>query len=349
MEIIEIKDKKIWNSLVGAHPFSQFLQSWEWGEFHKKMGRKVWRFAAGESNELNASIQSSQDGIKRLLAAQIIKYDLPFGQNYLYCPRGAVISQELEIENQKLWNLFFLKMDKMAREEGSIFLRIEPFGGSEIIKSKVCKAKDIQPKNEWLLDLTKSEDQIFKEMRQKTRYNIRLAEKNGIIAISSNDKLSRNEFWRLISNTYSRKEIKTHSKQYYEGILGMAEGIKLWVAQCGGKTVAANILSYFGDSATYMHGGADYERRNLMATYLLQWEAIKDAKIRGYRYYNFGGVKAEQNIKFPTTSRIENNWAGITRFKKGFGGFELNYIGTYEMPVNKLKYFVYKEVNKLKC
>ncbi|MFH1029966.1 MAG: peptidoglycan bridge formation glycyltransferase FemA/FemB family protein [bacterium] len=411
MQFIEIKDKELWNSWVSAQPFSQFLQSWEWGKFHKKMGRKILRLAVmddankreceHEFTRMNAS--GSRDAINRvsttsgnmmLAAAQVIKYELPFGQSYLYCPRGPAQNAKCKMQNAKLWNILFDELKELAERERCMFLRIEPGNELKVIKSKVHKVRSVQPENEWLLDLSKSENELLKGMHHKTRYNLRLAGKNSVKIRVGEGKNDFDEFFNLISSTYSRKEIRTHSKEYYQGILGMGakEAIsgnmtgvsiggltpplppsrgelkedaqtKLWVAKFENKIIAANIVSYFGDTVTYMHGGADYNYRNLMAPYLLQWEAIKEAKIKGYRYYNFGGISGGKERDGGGSIEIApkfsfrqawnrlfvkgNSWTGITRFKKGFGGFELNYAGTYEIVANRLKYFTYKMAKKL--
>ncbi|MFH0856747.1 MAG: peptidoglycan bridge formation glycyltransferase FemA/FemB family protein [bacterium] len=368
MQILEITDKKIWNDFIGAQECAQFLQSWEWGEFHKKMGRKVWRLAVVEKIPLYPPLQKGEregainrvsatgEGDNILIAAQIIKYELPFRQSYLYCPRGPQIVKSLKhalsfpngvkacpelaewVKSEGIF-LLYKNLKELARQEKSIFLRFEPMEENElkVIKSKVYKVKGVQPENEWILDLEKTEDELLKEMHQKTRYNIRLAEKNGVRIRCADNDGAFEDFWRLISRTYSRKEIKTHTREYYKGILDIKDAVKLWIAEYKGKVIAGNIVSYFGDAAAYLHGGADYEARNLMSPYLLQWETIKDAKKNGCAYYDFGGI-----------SEVKDDWQGITKFKKGFGGFELTYGGTYDAPFKKARYGLYVAVKKVR-
>ncbi|MFH1192241.1 MAG: peptidoglycan bridge formation glycyltransferase FemA/FemB family protein [bacterium] len=394
MQIIEIKNKEQWNDFIGVQKYAQFLQSWEWGKFHEKMGRKVWRLVVVDyTNQRECESESARNkamidriptaggdvinDAEILMAAQIIKYDLPFGQSYLYCPRGAIVSQKSKVKSQKLWNIFLKKIKELAKQEKSIFFRFEPtisqkskaypefvkrvkklalsapkgqklwniffkkeenlFVDENIIIKHLHKVRYVQPENEWALDMRKTEEEILKEMQQKTRYNIRLAEKKGAQIRMANKGDDFNKFWNLISDTYNRKEIKTHSKEYYRGILETGDVVKLWLAEYQGKAVAANIISYFGDTATYMHGGADYEYRNIMPPYLLQWEAIKDAKSNGFSYYNFGGC-----------SETNSYWQGITRFKKGFGGFEINYSGTYEIGFKRFLYNLYSLLKGLR-
>lgn len=322
MEFIELNDKKIWNDFVSRQKFSQFLQSWQWGEFHKNLGKKVWRFGviSGDSN---------QDEI--LASAQIIKYSLPIGQNYLYCPRGPILNKLDE-------EIFFKKAKEMAIQEKSIFFKFEPFEIKRREGLKIKKVKSFQPGNEWMLDLSKAEEILLAEMHQKTRYNLKIAEKKGVKIIrTAYDDNYFKKFWEVISNTYSRKNLKTHTMDYYKKILCLDDCVKLWTAEYKGETVTANLVSYFGDSVTYMHGGSNYKFRNLMAPYLLQWKTIKDAKNKGYKYYNFGGINDNE-------SNEKSEWAGITKFKQGFGGFKVSYSGTYDLPIKDFKYLGYRFV-----
>ncbi|MFC1612796.1 lipid II:glycine glycyltransferase FemX [Patescibacteria group bacterium] len=352
MNITEITDKNKWNELVASQKNAQFLQSWEWGEFHKKMGRKVWRVVV--------------DGV----VAQIIKYSLPFGQNYLYCPRGPGVNPKSKVHpsdehgarSPKSWNIFLKKIKELAKEEKSMFVRVELSAESDENDLRIGRrVKSVQPENDWVLDLKKNKEELLAGMHHKTRYNIMLAKKKGVKIRLANNNNDFEKFWELISNTYNRKNINTHTKEYYNGILGgntnehesknestrIGEGgasvfcvdgdVKLWVAEYEGKIIASNMVSYFGDTATYMHGGSDYENRNLMATYLLQWQIIQDAIEKQYKYYNFGGVETQKG-----------EWQGITRFKKGFGGFEAHYAGTYDVILRKIWYNMYKVVKGLK-
>lgn len=144
------------------------------------------------------------------------------------------------------------------------------------------------------------------------------------------------EFLNLIKKTSKRQEISPHPDKYYEKmfeVLGKAGMAEIWLAEHEGKVLAGALVAYFNKMATYLHGGSSDEDKNLMAPYLLHWEIIKDAKKRGMRFYNFGGV-----------SSVKKSWAGITRFKTGFApkvDFR-KYAGVLDLPVNKFWYGVYR-------
>ena len=233
-------------------------------------------------------------------------------------------------------------------------------------------SNEIQPRDTLILDLTKSEEELLKEMKQKTRYNIKLAERKklGIMNYElgiMNKKIFREKFekfWELIEETSTRDKFASHGKNYYwkmlESLSEAAGDIsecrlraKLYLAEYENKIIAANIVLYFGDLAIYLHGASSGEYRNAMAPHLLQWRQILDAKKAGYEKYDFWGVSAScrfENEGEQTLVRLhsQNTWQGITKFKKGFGGEEKNYIGAYDAVFDNIGYAMYKFVKFVK-
>ena len=314
MEVIEVKEdqREEWNNFVKTSPNSSLLQSWQWGQFQQSLGRRIWRLA----------IQSEKEW---LILALVVKHNLPLGKSYLYCPRGPILSNyKFQITNSKL---LFDKIQGIAEKENSIFLRIDPAIQPTTIKDLdlIKTSKEIQPQDTLILDITKSEDELMSQMHYKTRYNIRLAKRKGVKIRQSIDLKDLDIFWDLLSETTKREKFKPHSKEYYKKqleVLGKESLIKLFLARYKGKVIAANIVSFFGDTATYLHGASLYEYRKVMAPHLLQWEAILEAKKKGCRCYDFWGIAPKDSPNHP--------WVGITRFKKGFGGEEIHYIGAWD-------------------
>ena len=193
------------------------------------------------------------------------------------------------------------------------------------------------------MDLTVGEEELLKNMHQKTRYNIRLAEKKEVKIRVGETQEDFEIFWSLCEDTSSRDNFKSHAKQYYQEIFKIlvpSGFTKLYLAEFEGKALAANLVYNFGDTSTYVHGASANEYRNLMAPHLLQWRQIQDAKADGYKYYDFWGVA-------PDDSK-EHRWAGITRFKKGFGGQGVNYLGVYDLILKGFWYKIYKLAKKLR-
>ena len=337
MEIIDNIDQKTWDNFVKNNKQGSFLQSFKWGELQKKEGKKIWRFAI-------------ENGDKYLGVCLLIKQSLPLGYSYLYSPMGPVMSlSNLEL---KIGKDLTAKIYKIAEEEKSIFLRFEPKTNS---LSKVpvgfVKSFQVQPNNTQILDLSQSEDDMLKNMHYKTRYNIRLADRQGVIVEESKgNQEDLDAFYKLMLDTSKRAGISCHPKRHYYEILsvlgsdlpdGRKGMVKLYLAKYKGSVVAAAIIIYFGDIATYVHGASSNELRNIQAPYLIQWNAIRHAKSIGCKYYDFGGIA-------PADASDNHPWAGITKFKKGFGGYSESYMGSIDFPYRQGLYNLYLLQRKLR-
>ncbi len=327
-------NKEIWNKFVLANKGS-FLQSWEWGEFQERADKRVFRFA-GEGWQ-----------------AQFIETPLPFGKKYWYAPKAPLLKSQIPNPKPQILEDIIKVVSEAAKKEGILFWRIGPEWDLPSRQSLVASGfksvhYDIEPSQTLILDITKSEDEILAQMHEKWRYNIRLAERKGVrVKLTTYEVVNFEEFYRLMSEgTAERKGIKHHPKDYYRKQLEISgENIKfmLFVTEYENKVIAANIVVFFGDKATYLHGATSGEHREVMAPHLLQWEQIKYAKSQGCTEYDFWGIVNEH-----TLDKRGKSWEGFTRFKKGFGGQEVNYVGYWDYPLNKFWYFVYRLVQKFR-
>lgn len=275
-----------------------FLQSQAWADFQKSINNKIWR-------------------IDEVL---VIKYNLPFNKNYLYIP---------QYRENFLLESFLNKVRKIAKNEKAIFVKIEAienFNNSNFIQSH-----NIQPQKTIILDITKSKQELLRQMHYKTRYNIGLAEKKGILI--KKDKSKFEDFWKLTEQTVKRDNFHSHPKNYYEKMLEIP-GMELFIAEFEGKIIAANIVVFYDKTAIYLHGASDYRYRNLMAPCLLQWSQILEAKKRGCIEYDFWGID-------------EKKWPGVTRFKRGFNGQEITYSGAYDLVFQPTWYGIYKVARRI--
>ena len=399
MQIIQIKEnqKEIWNEFIAENCSESFLQSWEWGRFNCALGKRVWRLGItedglltdGKTEELRIppirragmnhsnSAGRHESRIKLVAVALIVKYELPFGRSYLYCPRGPVID-ELGIMNyeSRMCGMLFSEIKKIAKDEKSLFLKFDPpVEMNQKYSTKLKKSSsEVQPKDTLMLDLEKPKEDLLKEMKQKTRYNIRLAEKKGIkitnYELCADNKKEFKEkferFWELAEETSRRDKFRSHNKNYYWKMLESLNKencacdrkllVKLYLAEYNNKVITSNIVLYFGDYCVYLHGASSNECRNVMAPYLLQWQQIIDAKKAGYKKYDFWGINSNQkSIKHALeycqgskAHKVKDSWQGITRFKKGFGGYEKNYIGAYELVFNNIGYTIYGFMKKIR-
>jgi peptidoglycan pentaglycine glycine transferase (the first glycine) len=321
MEVREIKDKIKYNSFVKSQKHSQFLQSWEWGEFQVSDNFSVLRLGL-------------YDGDRLRFAATLIKKKLPIGKVYYYCPRVEI--KNLSKENLEL---FLEEIKRRSKKENIIFLRFEPVQELRI-KNKELRIKktfDVQPSKTMILDLLKTEDELLSAMHSKTRYNIRLAKRKGV-KVSEVSFERFEEFWDIMKETGGRDGFRLHSKEHYKKMLGISSEaikIKLFFAEYDNEVITANIVCYFGDMVTYVHGASSNKYRNVMAPYLLQWHIIKQAKKQGHSSYDFHGVG-------------EGSLAGVTRFKKGFSGEIVEYPGVFDIIFDKGFYAMYQVLRKVR-
>ena len=301
-----MSNREQWNQFVKQNKGS-FLQSWQWSQFKESLGQKVWRLQAGGFSCL------------------IVKFNLSLGKSYLYCPRGPV--------GQGDFNILLDKVKEIAEQENSIFFKIEPEKSLSLSSEFIKSPKQVQPSKTVILDISRSEDELLNQMHKKTRYNIRLAQKKGITTEQSNDKKSLSSFLKLLKETARRDKFFLHYQKMMD-VLG-EDMVRLFLAKYKNKVVAANLICFFNKAAIYLHGASDYEHRQLMAPYLLQWQIIQKAKEMGFKYYDFWGID-------------QDKWPGVTRFKRGFSGEEVNYPGTYDLVYKGFWYLLYKIARRVR-
>ncbi len=312
-----------------------FLQSPEWARFQETNGREAVQTESG---------------------AYGFVHTLPIVGSYLYFPRfpGGNISDAQSI----LKSLVLLAQQKKLG-----WIRVEP-ETEEIVhvcehvislwreneQIRLIKAPhDMQPRETFVVDISKSEEEILAQMKAKTRYNVRLAEKKGVRIFMTREKKYQDIFLTLIEATAKRQNILPHPKSYYEKMIAVfpAEKLMLFVAEYEGVVLAANLVLFAGDTATYLHGGTSDAHREVMAPVLLQWEQMREAKRRGCVWYDFGGVSVSAEIN-SHQSKIAA-WEGITRFKLGFSPDTIptTFPGCYDMVVDQKRYELYSHLRFL--
>jgi lipid II:glycine glycyltransferase (peptidoglycan interpeptide bridge formation enzyme) len=241
------------------------------------------------------------------------------------------------------------KIITVAREYGAGWVRID-VGTQDVTRvlaecgTRVLRAPhDMQPRYNLIIDITKSEDDLLKNMKSKTRYNIRLAQKKGVTVFASKERKYVDAFCALVEQTAVRKEVSFHEKAHYEKIINILsdDHVQLYIAEYNGNVIATNLVSFYGGVATYLHGATADHDRDVMAPFFLQWQAILDAKARGCEWYDLGGV-------FPHTE--DKGKQGITRFKQGFAPQETFFAthGSYDIVLSPLRYYSYRLAQKFK-
>lgn len=345
-------------------PDGGFLQSEHWIKFQEAWGRKAFEIKEKDQDD------------DTVVYSHILSHGLPMVGKYFYLPRGPVVrNYELGIINyEKGAGKFLINLIDLAKKNNVGWIRVEPNSDNELnllrdnlpkgVKIKKA-AVDMQPREILILDITKKEEDILSEMKQKTRYNVKLAQKRGVKVFAVNRESDGKreelgimnyelgnffeEFLKLVKITAKRDKIVPHPEDYYRKMFEVipSDILKLYAAEYEGKTIAANLILFFGKTATYMHGASDNAHRDAMAPYLLQWQAILDAKKAGCERYDFGGVRTGIENR---ESGIENTWKGITRFKTGFvpNVAPVEFPGCYDIVIKPAKYTLYKILRKIK-
>lgn len=325
-----------WNSFVAASPTGHILQSTQWGQLKERFGWQVARIAL-------------EDRGQWLAGAQILFR--PLGPKTIaYVPKGPIVDWADAMITQTLLEA----LHHLCRQRQAIFLKIEPdLAEDPTLTHKLiglgfhASPQTIQPRCTILLDLTPDPDNILARMKSKTRYNIGLAARKGVtVREATTEDLPA--FYHLMQITSRRDRFRIHSESYYRTAyqLFVPQGLaKLFLAIFEDQILAGIMAFAFGHKAWYMYGASSDEHRNLMPNYLLQWEAIKWAKDRGCLTYDLWGIPDEEEevLEREFTNRSDGLW-GVYRFKRGFGGRVVHYLGAYDYVYSPSLYWLYRKL-----
>lgn len=314
-----------WNQYLQSHPDAHLLQTGEWGELKSNFGWEPVRIIDGE------------------MGIQILFRKLPLGFTVGYIPKGNV--------DGSLWP----RIDSVCKQKNAIFLKLEPdlWEDQELDIPTLSKADgwntelitsphNIQPPRTIVIDIKGSEAEILARMKQKTRYNIRLAEKKGVIVRTWDDMES---FHKMMLVTGDRDHFGIHSLEYYRcayELFHPMDMCELLVAEYEGKPLAALMVFARGRRAWYFYGASTDEERNRMPAYLLQWEAMKWAKARGCEEYDLWGVPDEEEPTLEANfEKQQDGLWGVYRFKRGFGGELKRVAQAMDRVYNPMLYWAY--------
>lgn len=339
--ILPKSEEKLWDTFLQKNPLANIHQSPNWGHFQQKIPYhgKYWIIVLEENNKI-------------IGGSMIIRRNLPKGFTWLYASRGPILdyqSPELNTQIQELLKT----IKKIAKQERSVFFRIDP---ALLLNDTPPKLKSFhsiphgfQPECTLMIDLTQSEEEILAQMKQKGRYNIKVAKKKEVEIEKANPRNPKkfqcqiSKFYDIFQETTSRDKFSGHNEAYYKHMveeLAKANQADLFLAKFHQKIIAGIIVTYFKDTAIYYYGASSNHHRNVMAPYLLQWTAIQEAKKRGCHKYDFLGIAKSDDPKDP--------WHGITQFKKKFGGEKIKYQPAQEFALRPFIYWLYRIYKKLR-
>ena len=321
-------NRHTWNAFVASSTNGHILQSWEWGEVKERTGWESIRLALVHHGRLCA-------------AAQVLLRPLPYGFGTLaYVPRGPVV----DFEQDDAFEAMVAALRALASDRKVISLKIEPdvIEPSEVSDrlrtAGLVPAPPIQMRSSIWLDLTASEEELLSSFKQKTRYNIRLAARKGVI-VTSHGVEGLDAWYAMYAATSQRDGFTIHGLEYYRHVLqelcpvGMAN---LLLAHHEGELLAGIIVFSFGTKAQYMYGASSNHKRNLMAPYLVQWEGMRWAKEKGASLYDLWGI--------PDTLVEDEDLWGVYRHKRGYGGTIVRYVGAFDLVRSPLQHLALERV-----
>lgn len=318
-----------WDAFLKNFPNSHILQTGAWGEFKNHFGWFPIRVLSGNSG------------------AQILFRRMPLGYSVAYIPKGPVGELTKDLLDQ---------IDHICQENNAIVLYIEPdawedeFDDAALIFSGFENSLiSIQPRRTILVDLSGEEGDWLERMKQKTRYNIRLAEKKGVVIKRSSDDAV---FTRLMKATGDRNDFGIHNENYYRRVyekFSVDYLCELLIAYYQDIPLAGLMVFFKGKRAWYFYGASSDLERNRMPAYLLQFEAMRLAKERSCSIYDMWGIPDfnEEILEEQFTTRNDGLW-NVYRFKRGFGGEMRRSAGVYQKVLRRIPYTLYQFMYKLR-
>ena len=387
--LLDKDDGNKWDDFAYSHPYSSIHQTTRWAHFQSNVPSRdqFWIIAIQD--------QDKDEKTSKIVAGTIlIKHTLP-NEKYcwLYSPRGPLLSYDQPSKAKDQLKILTKKIRQIAKEEKAIFYRADPLIHNTRHNKNTLKFPKFQfshggfqPKDTLILDLNQTQEDILKQMKQKGRYNIRLAHKKNVKvvevippALKSNKKTIElvqtfqnqvESYFKLLQETLERDRFYGHRLSFYKNMVEKLSPesnsltkenlkkelkhsyAKLYLAEYTPKEthktqyIAGIIVTFFKDTAIYYYGASSNEYRNVVAPYALQWHAIKEAKSIGCKEFDFLGI-APQKGKDKLGPK-NHPWRGVTAFKLKFGGTHIHYLPAQELIFKPLLYILYKIVKFLR-
>lgn len=327
---IQEKEKKTFNQ-VATHP----LQSWEWGEFREKTGKKVLRLGVFDEEKLKASWQLTVHPLPKT------------SHNLLYFPKGPIPDKTM-----------LEALTKIGQEEQAVLVKMEPYVGRPLtgtpsafeeiknfLRENHCRSgQPLFTPFTFRLDLAKSEEELTAAMKSKTRYNVRLSQRHGVKIVKDNSRKAFEVYLKLMIETTKRQRFFAHTPDYHRKmweILNPAGIAHLLLAKYKGEILAGWILFTFNNILYYPYGASTRKHREVMPSYGMMWEAMKFGKKMGCKTFDLWGTPGpDPDPKDP--------WYGFHRFKEGFGAQLVESLGTWDLVINPRLYPIYNLANSLR-
>lgn len=317
--ILYPEEKKLYHTLAN-HP----IQTWEWGDFQVSQGHKVYRLGVFDQKKLISAYTLSFHRIPKT----------KFSVGTIL--RGPGVDEEM-----------LTNVTKIAAEENAIFVKFEPDvfkkdSPAYVFPNLIPSAKSAFYPHSHIVDLTKSEDELFASLHPKTRYNIRLANRYGVRVDEVTTDSGFEIYLKILFDTTGRQGFYLHSPEYHRHlwrILKKSSIPHIFIASHQNVPLAAFMFFVFKDKFYYPYGGTLDQNRQVMAPNLLMWEAIKFAQSKNLKTFDMWGSLGPD-------AREGDPGFGFHRFKQGYGGELKEFIGSYDLVINPNLYYLYHLVDK---
>jgi len=322
---VKFEEKNLYNSAVG-----HIIQSWEWGEFRKKAGLDLVRLGHFENTNLISAYQLTFHPVQIL------------GQTIGYFPKGPIPDEKM-----------IQSLTTLAQQKNAAYIKIEPnvIADDKLETEKKFKAlgltqskKSLFTKYNFLIDLTKQEETLLAMMHPKTRYNIGIAQKKGVQVYESTKEEDFEIYLKLYFETTKRQKYFGHTRDYHKLVwetLMPQKMARLIIAKYLNQPLVAWMLLNFKDTVYYPYGGSSNQYKEVMASNLVAWEAIKLSKKMGFKIFDMWGALAPD-------PKENDPWYGFHRFKAGYGPIHVEYVGTYDLILKPKLYNTLNIADKLR-
>jgi lipid II:glycine glycyltransferase (peptidoglycan interpeptide bridge formation enzyme) len=323
---IELRDavnKKEWDKFVTAHKEANFLQSWDFYEFHKARGEEIVRRVAEKDGKIVAAYAGEVEHAKR--------------GRHMAIAGGPI----LDWNDKKVVKAVFDDIKEQGKKLNCVFVRVRPQCENEEKNVKIFRCLGLKKAPMYLsvefagvLDLNKSEEEIMTGMRQRLRRALRKGAKNNIVIEKSTDPKDIHTFYEIQLQTAKRHDFYAFSEEFltkqFEAFAPNGEAV-LYTAKHDGEILAQNFMIFYGNEASYHYGVSSELGTKLSGAPLLHMEAMRDARERGIKRYSFWGIVGENDTK--------HRFYGVSVFKRGFGVDELKYLPAQDMILKPFQYY----------
>ncbi|HLY30040.1 MAG TPA: peptidoglycan bridge formation glycyltransferase FemA/FemB family protein [Ktedonobacterales bacterium] len=350
MRVEVINDQRQWNAFIESQPTGNITQTFEWAELTSRLDCQTLRLGAiAEATDTPDYEEGALCGALLAIVEQAPILRWP----YLYAPRGPVVADP----NGPAMAALLVCAQVEAKRVGAFMLKVEPNvpDGDALWLTALARLGFTinpfasHPRRSWTLDIRPDEASLLANMKEKWRYNIRLAGRKGVVVREANPTdeavftADLATFYMLYKETADRDGIFIHQQHHYDDfvrLFGARDAAALLIAEYEGTPIAALIVARCGKVATYMFGASSNRERNRMPNHLLQWTAIRWAKAHGCELYDF---RAIAEVLEPGEDMYS-----LYTYKQGFGGESLLTLATHDKVYQPAIYWAYRQTLSVK-